>query len=200
MQQIQPREERDDERGPLMDASPCICFSESREGRRAAARPLFRDRGFRAPTRRIAASTPGAYRNKSGTGNPARHAAIGQGKLLVEHRDELYARSCPMLLCSTRAVGYGRPTCTWLIRRVRIWLYQPRTSPYDENMAKFLRIDRLLSSSSVGKSDATDDCHTNLLSPHRLTLSETPPAMHVVMDQGNRVRRSRSDVAQKGPF
>ncbi len=97
--------------------------------------------------------------------------------ILVEHRDEVFARLESDLAEAGVAVLraqfafeaqklWGRyrselvvtnatllDQSGWLLAAkmhlvdpwVRVWLYQPRTSPYDENMAKFLRIEQLLS-------------------------------------------------------
>ena len=97
--------------------------------------------------------------------------------LLVEHRDEVFARlaydmaEVGVAVLRARSAfeaqklsGRYRPILVvsnaslldqsgWLLAaklhlvdpQVRIWLYKPRTSPYDKNMAKFLRIERLLS-------------------------------------------------------
>ena len=96
--------------------------------------------------------------------------------LLVEHRDEAFARlaydlaefGVPVLRAKTafeaqKLCGRYRPMFVvsntrlldhsgWLLAaklqlvdpEIRIWLYQPQISPYDQRMARFLAIDVLL--------------------------------------------------------
>ena len=129
--------------------------------------------------------------------------------LLVEHRDEVFARiATDLAACGTRVIRAasaadalklcGRYEPTWVIanvdlpdqsgwllagklrfvdRRLRIWLYQPRSTSYDQGVAHYLRVDELLDYGGdlLGLSDTLIECMAQCQAPGR-SVEETGSA------------------------